>query len=85
MSMRTTIELSDPLYRRIRALAAERGERGFSPIIEAAVGEYLERQGEGPATESAFAAARGAWGAADVDRFASEVRDAWSTWPTSRS
>lgn len=83
--MRTTIELSDPLYRRIRALAAERGERGFSPIIEAAVREYLERYGESGTAESTFVAARGAWGAADVDRFTSEVRDAWSTWPTSQS
>ena len=88
--MRTTVELSDPLYRRVRALAAARGTRGFSPIIEDAVREYLERGAdEAPADEApadeAFVAARGAWGAADAARFEAELRDAWATWPTPRS
>jgi len=83
--MSTTVELSDPLYRRLRSLAAERGTRGFSPIVEDAVREYLERdRGEAPA-DDAFAAARGAWGAADAARFRAELRDAWSTWPAPRS
>jgi predicted transcriptional regulator len=83
--MRTTVELSDPLYRRVRALAAARGTRGFSPIVEEAVREYLERgAGEAPADE-AFVAARGAWGAADAKRFEAELRGAWATWPTPRS
>lgn len=84
--MRTTIELSDPLYRRVRALAAARGVRGFSPIIEEAVREYVERDEAGSASgEDAFAAARGAWGTADAKRFETELRDAWATWPTPRS
>lgn len=84
--MRTTIELSDPLYRRVRALAAARGVRGFSPIVEEAVREYLERDETAttPAHE-AFAAARGAWGAADAKRFETELRGAWATWPAPRS
>ncbi|HXE43955.1 MAG TPA: ribbon-helix-helix protein, CopG family [Conexibacter sp.] len=84
--MRTTVELSDPLYRRVRALAAARGVRGFSPIVEEAVREYLER-GEAPAAlaDEVFAAARGAWGAADAKRFEAELRGAWATWPTPRS
>lgn len=80
--MRTTIELSDPLYRRVRALAASRGERGFSPIVEEAVREYLERGGLDEAADDAFAAARGAWGIAEAERFEAEVEDAWATWST---
>lgn len=83
--MRTTVELSDSLYRRVRALAAARGARGFSPIIEEAVREYLERGGPEPPADDAFTAARGAWRAADAARFEAELRDAWATWPTSRS
>ena len=84
--MRTTVELSDPLYRRVRALAAARGVRGFSPIVEEAVREYLERDESAVApADEAFAAARGAWGVADARRFEAEVRDAWSTWPAPRS
>jgi predicted transcriptional regulator len=82
--MRTTVELSDPIYRRLRARAAERGVRGFSPIVEEALREYLERDAETPG-DDAFAAARGAWGAADVASFKAELRDAWATWPTPRS
>jgi predicted transcriptional regulator len=83
--MRTTVELSDPLYRRVRALAAARGERGFSPIIEIAVREYLDRESNGTEATDAFAAARGAWGDDEADRFSAELRDAWSTWTQPRS
>jgi predicted transcriptional regulator len=84
-SMRTTVELSDPLYRRVRALAAARGVRGFSPIIEEAVRDYLERDADAAPGDDVFAAARGAWSAADARRFEAELRDAWATWPTPRS
>lgn len=82
--MRTTVELSDPLYRRVREVAAARGERGFSPIIETAVREYLDRE-TGSAAADAFAAARGAWSDDEADRFSDELREAWSTWTQPRS
>jgi predicted transcriptional regulator len=82
--MRTTVELPDPLYRRVRALAAARGTRGFSPIIEEAVREYLEGESREPAND-AFVSARGAWGIDDAAAFEVELRDAWSTWPSPRS
>lgn len=82
--MRTTIELPDPLHRRVRALAAARGTRGFSPIIEDAVREYLERGARG-ISDDAFTAARGAWGIDDAARFETELRDAWATSSTPRS
>lgn len=40
--MRTTVELSDRTYNRLRATAAERGMRGFSPIVEEAVERLLD-------------------------------------------
>jgi predicted transcriptional regulator len=82
--VRTTVELSDPLYRRVRAVAAARGERGFSPIIEVAVREYLDREA-GPAADDAFTAARGAWSDEDADQFSADLRDAWSTWTQPQS
>ena len=83
--MRTTVELSDPLYRRVRALAAARGTRGFSPIVEEALREYLARDAAEAPTEDAFAAARAAWSATDARRFEDELKDAWATWPSARS
>jgi predicted transcriptional regulator len=83
--MRTTVELSDPIYRRLRARAAERGVRGFSSIVEEALREYLERDAGATPADDAFTAARGAWGVADARRFEAELRDAWATWPSGRS
>jgi len=43
--VRTTVELPDPLYRRVRALAAARGTRGFSPISGGEALATLRREG----------------------------------------
>lgn len=40
--MRTTVELSDAVRARLLELAARRGERGFSALVEEAVERYLE-------------------------------------------
>lgn len=39
--MRTTIEISDDTLRKLRELAARRGEKGYSRIIEEALGAYF--------------------------------------------
>ena len=64
--MRTTIELSDRNYRRLRATAVERGLRGFSPIIEDAVERLLDQEDTGQELSDAMAQAEGAWSEADV-------------------
>lgn len=78
--VRTTIELSDDVYRALRALAAARGERGFSPIVEAALREYMDRAANDGDADDAFAAARGAWSDEDAEGLVAEIEDAWSTW-----
>lgn len=40
--MRTTVELSDTVRARLLELAARRGERGFSALVEEAVERYLQ-------------------------------------------
>lgn len=85
LNMRTTVELSDPIYRRLRARAAEQGVRGFSSIVEEALRAYLEHDAGAAPGDDAFAAARGAWSAADVRAVEAELRDAWATWPSDRS
>lgn len=39
--MRTTVEITDAQYRRLVAVAAERGVRGFSKIVQEALDAYL--------------------------------------------
>ncbi|HEU5143208.1 MAG TPA: hypothetical protein VFU04_08635 [Solirubrobacterales bacterium] len=82
--MRTTVELSDRTYTRLRATAAERGMRGFSAIVE----EALERLFEHGPNDDAIAGlveAEGAWSKADVEDWDRAREEAWATWPTERS
>jgi hypothetical protein len=80
--MRTTIELSDPVYRRLKASAVDRGLRGFSPIVEEALSEYFqsELQRRQLTGANAVASARGAWNVQDVNEFEREREQAWASW-----
>ena len=82
--MRTTIELSDRTYTLLRAKAAERGMRGFSPIVEEAVARLLE-QGADDEIAPALAEAEGAWSEADVKEWERAQEEAWATWSSDRS
>lgn len=79
ISMRTTIELSDQTYTRLRAKAAERGMRGFSSIVEEALERFLAGGVED--VDSALAEAEGAWSASDVDEWERAREEAWASWP----
>jgi predicted DNA-binding protein len=82
--MRTTIELSDRTYTRLRAKAAERGMRGFSAIVEEAL-ERLFEQGEGDDLLAGLVEAEGAWSKVDVDDWERAREEAWAAWPADRS
>jgi len=78
--MRTTVELSDSVYKRLRAAAAERGTRGFSGIVEEALIDYLALERRRGEIAEDIAAAAGTWSDEDVARFERERREAWDTW-----
>jgi predicted transcriptional regulator len=44
--MRTTVELSDEIRAKLMELAARRGDRGFSALVEEAVARYLDDEEE---------------------------------------
>ncbi len=83
ISMRTTVELSDRTYARLRARAAERGMRGFSAIVEEALERLLEPGIESDLA-SALADAEGAWSDGDVKEWERTREEAWATWPADR-
>lgn len=83
--MRTTIELSDPVYKRLKATAVDRGMRGFSPIVEEALSEYFQSELRRRHVVDAIAAARGAWSEQDVAEWERDVAEAWATWRLPRS
>ena len=83
--MRTTVELSDPLYRRLKSAAVDRGIRGFSPIVEDALREYFAAEPRRTQLTQAIASARGSWGDMDVEEWERDVGEAWATWRLPRS
>lgn len=42
--MRTTIEIPDEQRARLLEIAASRGEKGFSILVQEAIAQYLERE-----------------------------------------
>jgi predicted transcriptional regulator len=78
--MRTTVELSDSVYRRLKSVAVDRGIRGFSPIVEEALSEYFQAELQRSRLTGAIAAARGAWSEQDVAEWEREREQAWATW-----
>jgi hypothetical protein len=82
--MRTTIELTDRTYTRLRAKAAERGMRGFSSIVEEALERFLEAGGEDDLS-AALAEAEGAWSSTDVSEWERAREEAWASWPAGPS
>jgi hypothetical protein len=83
--MRTTVELSGPVYRRLKAVAVDRGLRGFSPIVEEALSEYFQSELRRRQLTGAIAAARGAWSEEDAAEWEREREQAWATWRLSQS
>jgi hypothetical protein len=82
--VRTTVELSERTYTRLRARAAELGMRGFSSIVEEALERMFERRGEDDLL-TALAEAEGAWTESDVEEWERICEEAWRTWPADGS
>jgi predicted transcriptional regulator len=78
--MRTTIELTDDQRAELMRLAAKRRLKGFSPIVQEALDEYLQRQG---GREQAIARAltlQGCLGKKAADELEESVRQARELW-----
>ena len=72
--MRTTIELSDQHRARLLELAAERGEKGFSRIVQEAVERYLIEQGSRGDRIAQALELQGSLGDAAADALAESVK-----------
>jgi predicted transcriptional regulator len=78
--MRTTIELSDEHRARLLAIAAARGEKGFSTIIAEAVDHYLDQQAARDSARALARTLRGALPAREAERLrttTAEWRERW--------
>ena len=78
--MRTTIEISDRHRSVLVAMAAQRGLRGYSEIIEEALEKYIAEQMRDPDTKERVLAMRGSWQRDEIEQTRSrlvELREQW--------
>ncbi|MBI4704655.1 MAG: hypothetical protein HY744_26425 [Deltaproteobacteria bacterium] len=78
--VRTTVVLGERERAALVALAAERGQRGFSALVQEAVQAYLDRQGRSGDAIERLLALRGSVGGqagARLARSAAQARRSW--------
>jgi len=78
--MRTTIEIRDDLRARLLALAAQRGQKGFSKIVEEAVERYLADEERRAERLKEILALRGSLSREDAEEIRAEIRRLRQNW-----
>ncbi len=78
--MRTTIELSDQSRAELMRLAGERGEKGFSRLVQEAIERYLVEQGSRRDRVTAALALRGSLPGSSADALETSVSRARGSW-----
>lgn len=78
--MRTTVEIKDELRAKLLSLAAKRKIKGFSPIVEEALEEYLSHDGAKEERIEKALAARGSLDDEDADALEAAVSELRRTW-----
>jgi len=78
--MRTTIEISSEQRAKLLLLAARRGMKGFSLLVQEALEEYLKRLEDRTALHEAAVAARGSLKESEADELADVSRRLRRSW-----
>ena len=78
--MRTTIEMKPEHRARILELAANRGEKGFSAVVEEALDLYLETQGARADAIRNALALKGSMSRTDTEALLSHSRRVRENW-----
>jgi predicted transcriptional regulator len=78
--MRTTVELSDAVRARLLELAARRGERGFSALVEEAVERYLEGEERRRSQAERAKSVIGSLSEGEADELEASVRSLRERW-----
>ncbi len=78
--MRTTVEIPDQQRAQLLEIAARRGIKGFSKIVEEAIDRYLEEAASRADAVQAAQAALGTMGADEADELEGSLRELRSRW-----
>jgi len=78
--MRTTVEIRDDQRVALAAMAASRGIRGYSELVQEAIDLYLNEM-TGDDIEAALSV-EGSISDAEAEEIRRRIAEAWSTWRT---
>jgi predicted transcriptional regulator len=78
--MRTTIEISPEQRARLMELAARRGEKGFSKLVQQALDAYLRTQAGEEERRRRALMLKGALGAREAERLRTATRELRTSW-----
>lgn len=78
--MRTTIEIKPEHRSALLALAARRGQKGFSAVVEEALEQYLEGEAARERRRSALRSLSGRLSAADAAELRGNTREIRESW-----
>lgn len=78
--MRTTIELKEEHRALLHLIAARRGWRGFSRVIEEAIEFYLKHHTEAEKARQALLDRRGAWSEEEAEQVRTAIRELRRRW-----
>jgi hypothetical protein len=82
---RTTIDLKDEHRAILRAIAVNRGWRGFSRAVEEAIDFYLEHHAESEVARRSLLERSGAWSAEEAGSTARAIAEVRRSWPNRSS
>lgn len=78
--MRTTIEISNETRAKLVALAARRGLRGYSEIVNEALEEYLARAENREKEINEILRLAGSLSEEEGRKYVARVKEFWSRW-----
>ena len=78
--MRTTIELSNNHRSSLHSLAARRGLRGYSKLIQEAVDFYIQQMTAKEGNAKHLLKMRGTWNKEDARKFQNRLREIRRNW-----
>lgn len=78
--MRTTIDLPNEKRARLLAIAARRGLRGYSVIVNEAIDRYLEEEDRRHAAVRKILALKGTLTDSEAEEADDRIQEAWSRW-----
>jgi hypothetical protein len=81
--MRTTVEISDRHRSILLALAAHRGLRGYSELIQEALEQYLASQTKGLEIKEKVLAMQGSWQQEEAEQTRSRLQELRERWNVS--